>query len=198
MNPYLFPILKEVTQREIVASIFPNEFEKGKSIKQRVCEWFGIDLSRVDGVTRRREVVICRQVCIYVLRFKTKLSLVTIGRLFNRHHSTAIYSVQAVEDCMKTDKYFRAMVKEVEDFLAGSANFENKKAFDAYFRELRKPDPPEKSYPVVEKVQKVRDTGNPLDLHYKNDYSGKPAKSTFNTNPSNTYLVKAIKHKSLK
>lgn len=84
------------------------------TIEKVVCEYFEIEPSEVQAKTRKREIVIPRQIC-HQLSAKNKVgSLSEIGFRFGRKdHSTVLHSIRTVKDLIKTDKIFRAQYEEL-------------------------------------------------------------------------------------
>ncbi|MCB0547838.1 MAG: chromosomal replication initiator protein DnaA, partial [Phaeodactylibacter sp.] len=65
--------------------------------------------------TRKRQVVIARQLSMYLAKNLTDKSLKAIGENFGgRDHSTVIYSCKTVQDLMETDAIFKDTVSELE------------------------------------------------------------------------------------
>ncbi|MEX0884396.1 MAG: helix-turn-helix domain-containing protein, partial [Cyclobacteriaceae bacterium] len=63
--------------------------------------------------TRKKEIVIARQVAMYFSKEFTNHSLKSIGYHFGgRDHSTVIHAVQSVNDLMETDSVFKNAVLE--------------------------------------------------------------------------------------
>lgn len=86
-----------------------------ESIKQIVSDHFDVPLDKLQGKTRKRSIVIARQLSMYLAKNYTNESLKIIGDNFGgRDHSTVIYSVKAVKDLMDTDSFFKNTVVELE------------------------------------------------------------------------------------
>ena len=86
-----------------------------ENIKKLVADHFKLPIEKLQGKTRKRSVVIARQLSMYLAKNYTTNSLKSIGQNFgNRDHSTVIYSVQAVKDMMDTDLLFKDTVAELE------------------------------------------------------------------------------------
>jgi chromosomal replication initiator protein len=84
-------------------------------IQKSVCEFFKVSLEDVKGKSRKKELVVPRQVGIYMSKNFTTLSLKTIGLHFGgRDHSTVIHSIESVEDMMVTDKKFKMQIVELQ------------------------------------------------------------------------------------
>lgn len=79
-----------------------------EQIQHQVCEFFDIPEDLLRAKTRKQEVVVARQVAMFLAKELTNASLKTIGLHFGgRDHSTVIHAYQAVEDRTKTDTQFR-------------------------------------------------------------------------------------------
>jgi chromosomal replication initiation ATPase DnaA len=66
-----------------------------------VCEETGVDKQVMPKKTRKREVVITRQLIAYYAKMCTHLSLKEIGSILGgRDHTTAIHSIQTVKDLL--------------------------------------------------------------------------------------------------
>lgn len=84
-------------------------------IIQVVCDWYGITRREIELKTRRREIVMPRQIAMYLLYKYTRLSLQKIGTLFlGKDHTTALHSIGTVEDLMDTDARYRETVQALE------------------------------------------------------------------------------------
>lgn len=86
-----------------------------ENIKNLVAEHFKVPVEKLQSKTRKREVVIARQLSMYLAKNLTNKSLKAIGENFGgRDHSTVIYSCQAVQNLMDTDLLFKDTVSELE------------------------------------------------------------------------------------
>jgi chromosomal replication initiator protein len=79
-----------------------------EQIQKTVCEFFDIPEDLLRAKTRKQEVVVARQVAMFLAKDLTNASLKTIGLHFGgRDHSTVIHAYQAIEDRTKIDSQFR-------------------------------------------------------------------------------------------
>jgi len=63
---------------------------------------------------KKREIVIPRQVAMYLCKRFTQLTLQLIGENFGgRDHSTVIHALESVEDMMKAEPSFKNQVDEL-------------------------------------------------------------------------------------
>jgi chromosomal replication initiator protein len=84
-------------------------------IQKSVSEYFGIQLDDLKAKTRKKEIVIARQVAMYFSKEFTNHSLKSIGYHFGgRDHSTVIHAVQTVNDMIETDSSFKNSVNELK------------------------------------------------------------------------------------
>jgi chromosomal replication initiator protein len=92
-------------------------------IQQLVAEHFNVPVDKLHHETRKRNVVIARQLSMFLAKKMTNKSLKTIGENFGgRDHSTVIYSCKAVQDMMDTDMIFKDTVAELEKKIKMSLN----------------------------------------------------------------------------
>ena len=85
-------------------------------ILERVCNHFNVSLADVNGKSRKRDLVVARQVSMYLTQKYTKMPTNRIGKLIgNRDHSTVIHSCTQVEERMKIDKSFANEVQSIEN-----------------------------------------------------------------------------------
>lgn len=90
-----------------------------ENIKLLVAKHFNLPVEKLQSKTRLRNVVMARQVSMYLAKNYTNSSLKKIGDCFGgRDHSTVIYSLKTVEDMMETDHTFRenvdTLIKKVQ------------------------------------------------------------------------------------
>jgi len=104
--------LAKQTLQSIVQDI---ESEVGIDYIQKfVADHFGVTIDSLKAKTRKREIVVARQVAMYFAKEYTNLSLKSIGFHFgSRDHSTVIHALTAVSDQMDTDRKFNATIQEL-------------------------------------------------------------------------------------
>ncbi len=84
-------------------------------IQELVADHFDVSVDKLQGKTRKRQVVIARQLSMYLSKKMTNKSLKSIGENFGgRDHSTVIYSCKAVQDLLDTDTIFKDTVTDLE------------------------------------------------------------------------------------
>jgi chromosomal replication initiator protein len=103
--------------KEVVAQFVSHEIKEisVNNIKNLVAEHFKIPVDKLGGTTRKRDIVIARQLSMYLAKNYTSASLKGIGRDFGgKDHSTVLYSIRAVQDLMDTDSLFKDTVNQLE------------------------------------------------------------------------------------
>lgn len=84
-------------------------------IQKTVSEYYSVSLEDMKAKTRKKEIVIARQVAMYFAKEYTHHSLKSIGFHFGgRDHSTVIHGVQSINDMMETDAKFKLSVEELK------------------------------------------------------------------------------------
>ncbi len=84
-------------------------------IQQLVAKHFDVPVDKLADKTRKRQIVIARQLSMYLAKKMTDKSLKAIGETFGgRDHSTVIYSCNAVQDLLDTNMIFQDTVADLE------------------------------------------------------------------------------------
>ncbi|HCX24652.1 MAG: chromosomal replication initiator protein DnaA [Flammeovirgaceae bacterium] len=84
-------------------------------IQKTVSDYFKVELEDLKAKTRKKEIVIARQVAMYFSKDYTNHSLKSIGYHFGgRDHSTVIHAVQSVNDMIDTNAKFRFAIDELK------------------------------------------------------------------------------------
>jgi len=86
-----------------------------ENIQSLVADHFHISSDKLNGTSRKRSIVIARQLSMYLAKNFTDKSLKKIGESFGgKDHTTVIYSCKAVQDMMDTDITFKSTVEDLE------------------------------------------------------------------------------------
>jgi chromosomal replication initiator protein len=94
-----------------------REFDEG--IIQQVCKRFEVTVKQMESKNRKREIVEPRQIVFYLLWRYSYSSLKTIGRYFNRDHTTVIHGRDTVQNLIDTDDVYRQEIQRFEETLTG-------------------------------------------------------------------------------
>lgn len=83
-----------------------------------VTSHFNIKVVDIKGKTRLREVVLPRQIAMFLTKEYTELSLKAIGYHFGgRDHSTVIHAIQTINDLQNQDRDLQINIKEIKEKL---------------------------------------------------------------------------------
>jgi chromosomal replication initiator protein len=76
-----------------------------ESITKNVCDFLGVAENKIRDKTRKKEIVLARQLAMYLSKELTKSSLKTIGLHFGgRDHSTVIHACNSIENAKSIDE----------------------------------------------------------------------------------------------
>jgi len=78
-----------------------------------VCSITQMDWSELKSKCRKREINDVRQTAMWMIRKGTSMSFYDVGKVFNRHHSTVLHAVKAVENMIETDNMYRGHVEQI-------------------------------------------------------------------------------------
>ena len=72
---------------------------EAKELIETVANFYGIHVSEMIGLSRKRELVVPRQVAMYLMREEVGASFPLIGKeLGNRDHTTAMHAYEKIKD----------------------------------------------------------------------------------------------------
>ena len=87
------------TARNALSPLLPQERNTTPSdIIRFVAHHYGVKVADLKGRDNRRSVAFPRQVAMYLIREILTLSYPEIGKLFAKHHSTVMYSVETIAE----------------------------------------------------------------------------------------------------
>ena len=87
-------------------------------IIQVVTEFTGVTIEKMTSNARAYYISDSRFIMWYLLRKFTKMTLMDIGVMFNRDHTSVMYGVNRCADLIKTEKDFRSKVRFLEEQLS--------------------------------------------------------------------------------
>ncbi len=88
------------------------------AILDAVSKYYGIDTRILKGRQRSRNIVVPRQVAMYLMREETESSLVEIGSVLGgRDHTTVLHGCEKIAQDINTDSRLRADVLEIRNRL---------------------------------------------------------------------------------
>lgn len=87
-------------------------------IQQVVADQYGIEVSLLRSSTRKAEVVLPRQIVMYLSKKHANCSLSAIAeRLGRKNHTTVIHGVKCISDRLREDEEFRQTIAQLEHVL---------------------------------------------------------------------------------
>ena len=85
-------------------------------IVEKVCDYYHVSAEEVGGKSRKRNLVVARQVSMYLAQKHTRMPAARIGKLIaGRDHSTVLHSCERVEEKIKTDNKFSEEIANIEN-----------------------------------------------------------------------------------
>lgn len=102
-----------------------SDYEKSEitidDIIKKVADYYGIEISAINTRSRKREVVLVRQVSMFLARKHLDMSIAKIGKYIgDRDHATVLHACKTIENLADTDKQFRGELEEIDLALQGA------------------------------------------------------------------------------
>jgi chromosomal replication initiator protein len=89
-----------------------------KQVVEKTAKHFRLSVEELLGPKRDKEIVVPRQIAMYILRSELHLSFPKIAReLGRKDHTTAIHSVEKIEKEKAFDEDVRAAISQIKDLL---------------------------------------------------------------------------------
>lgn len=86
-----------------------------EDIIKKVSDYYGIEPSAINTKSRKREVVLVRQVAMFLAKKYLDLSTSKIGLYIgNRDHATVLHACKTIANLADTDKQFRCELNEID------------------------------------------------------------------------------------
>ena len=102
--------------RMALFDLLPDERETTPAdIIRFVAQHYGIRVADLKGRSNRRSIALPRQVAIHLIRDILRLSFPEIGRIFSKHHSTAMYAVENIQKMRLSNPDFDATLTAFRD-----------------------------------------------------------------------------------
>jgi chromosomal replication initiator protein len=112
------PIGPELVESALADMLPKNRRIAPDAIIDAVVAHFGVDKERMLGRDRSRDIVLPRQVAMYLIREETNASLPEIGAaLGGRDHTTVMYGCDKINDLMEQDDNLRRQIMSIRQQL---------------------------------------------------------------------------------
>ncbi|KOX89535.1 Chromosomal replication initiator protein DnaA [Thermus aquaticus] len=110
-------LTRQVAAKALSDIFAPREVEVDpQEIVRAVAEHFGLRPEDLVGGGRRKEVVLPRQMAMFLVRELTRASLPEIGQLFGgRDHTTVLYAIQKVQELSESDREVQAILRALRE-----------------------------------------------------------------------------------
>ena len=90
-----------------------------ESIQRAVAEQFGMRVAELKQKNNSRQIVVPRQIAMYLAKQLTEASLPEIGRQFGgKHHTTVMHSISKIDEHRRTDKDLNRTVNKLMETLS--------------------------------------------------------------------------------
>ena len=89
-----------------------------EAIQRAVAEQFGMKISELKQKNNSRQIVVPRQIAMYLAKQMTEASLPEIGRQFGgKHHTTVMHSIAKIDEQRRNDKTLNSMLSKLQETL---------------------------------------------------------------------------------
>jgi chromosomal replication initiator protein len=116
-KPITLQLANEVLARHYVDEKQVHAVPTEQAVLQAVCQRFGLSTQDILGDQRSREVLMARQVAMYLLREKAQLPLQQIGQMFGKNHSTVLHAYNRVKTSLNKDMEITSIIYDLNDML---------------------------------------------------------------------------------
>ena len=108
-------LVERVVQRAVKVDNMPLTVD---DVLETVCRFFDVTPNAVKGPSRKKELVMPRQIVMYLADKYTNIPAARIGKLVGgRDHSTVLHSINKVREMKENDKVFASQLKKVDEML---------------------------------------------------------------------------------
>ena len=89
-----------------------------EAIQRATAEQFGMKISELKQKNNSRQIVVPRQIAMYLAKQMTEASLPEIGRQFGgKHHTTVMHSIAKIDELRRTDKALNSTLSKLMETL---------------------------------------------------------------------------------
>ena len=90
------------------------------NIRKVVSNYYQVSLDDLDGKSRKKEIIMPRQIAMHLIKSLTHHSLAEIGRAFGgRDHTTVISSCNKIDELLKNDQTVKDIYQTLEITITG-------------------------------------------------------------------------------
>lgn len=107
------PITLELAERTIKNKVTHEKHLTQDIVITKVCEYYGLSRDKMMGTSRKKDVLLPRQVSMYFCRNLLSMSLPAIGKLFKKDHSTVSNAIDKIEDSLSQDPLLQSDIHNI-------------------------------------------------------------------------------------
>ncbi|MBE6716903.1 MAG: chromosomal replication initiator protein DnaA [Ruminococcaceae bacterium] len=100
-------IVKDVTSDSLPVSVVIN------NIFSAVSNTYGVSIDDIKSANRSSNISQARNICMYVIKTVTGITLKEVGTFFGKDHSTVLHSIKRIESALEKDQTFRNTVNNI-------------------------------------------------------------------------------------
>lgn len=105
--------LSKERQGMYIEGVCPYDSDK---VMIAVSEVLEVSIKDIKSLSRKTELVFARQAAMFLIRKSNKtITLKSIGKIFNRDHSTVIYAIRSMTDHIKIEKKTKSIIQLIQD-----------------------------------------------------------------------------------
>ena len=83
-------------------------------IVEETAKFYDLDPKTIMGQSRKADIVLARQVSMYIIRSITNLSLPEVGKFFGQHHTTVMHSVEKIETTLGSNGELKEVIRDIK------------------------------------------------------------------------------------
>ena len=83
-------------------------------IVEETAKFYDLDPKTIMGQSRKADIVLARQVSMYIIRSITNLSLPEVGKFFGQHHTTVMHSVEKIEKALGSNGELKEVIRDIK------------------------------------------------------------------------------------
>jgi chromosomal replication initiator protein len=121
------PVTVDLAAQALHDLVAPGPSSRGatpNALLTAVARYFDVGVDELKGRSRNKQVVVPRQIAMYLLREDARMSTPEVGRLLNRDHTTVLHALKQISSDIATGGPSRASVVGVRGMLAsGNVQF---------------------------------------------------------------------------
>ena len=83
-------------------------------ILEETAKFYDLEPATIMGQSRKADIVLARQVSMYIIRSLTNLSLPEVGKIFGQHHTTVMHSVDKIEKSLRSNTELKEVIRDIK------------------------------------------------------------------------------------